>query len=588
MGQPVFNNVYDHNNTFDGFQALYECNNGDYVVGGQALNILTNETNSFIVRVDNKGNLIWKNLLNLRDKSSDFISDIHEMQSGQFFIVGVYRDSLLDNRFNSYTLKLNENGDSLNGYLLQDTLVNSTSKVIFINNKYYVLQWMQDNVDSLKFYSRVLVMDTLGIILDKWNYDMGYDIYQDFKLVDDDFLLAGYTKLDSSGINRDFKFVRIDSAGVVIWESVIGLPRDEFTRNHNYLTLTKDNGYVICGQEDLPLSTITQGVILKVDSLGNQLWRKGVNNGEYTTSTSIREWSDGSLVALSNFTNYDTIIPLFNDPRGHLLKLSADGFQVIWERTFSKWWLDETINPNGLFSHDYVRDMILSSDGGIVVSGYQIHPAATRNDGWIVKFDSCGYTVGAEPHAEFTIDSIVGPQIYITNLSEDYCIGSMGISVYNPLSGDTLQVDSLHVYAYSEYTSGTKPTQFVYTLPDTGTYFFSLHTYAGDGEDLFSTSIQVSDISTGITHTSTIDFQIYPNPTDDYLIVQGGASLQEIEGEIQMKIYSTTGQLIKVYSLNSQLYQERIFLGELSNGVYLLQFTIDGQVLGNERLSVVR
>jgi len=62
----------------------------------------------------------------------------------------------------------------------------------------------------------------------------------------------------------------------------------------------------------------------------------------------------------------------------------------------------------------------------------------------------------------------------------------------------------------------------------------------------------------------------------------------EAGGEATLMVYTTTGQLIKTYSLNPKLIQEKILLGDLANGVYLLSFSVDGRSVGYERLSIIK
>ncbi|MEZ4915487.1 MAG: T9SS type A sorting domain-containing protein [Chitinophagales bacterium] len=44
-----------------------------------------------------------------------------------------------------------------------------------------------------------------------------------------------------------------------------------------------------------------------------------------------------------------------------------------------------------------------------------------------------------------------------------------------------------------------------------------------------------------------------------------------------MNIYNTTGQVIQSNKLNPKLLQQRIFLNDLANGVYFVNFTYNGQ-----------
>ncbi|MEX0595629.1 MAG: hypothetical protein WD512_03940, partial [Candidatus Paceibacterota bacterium] len=157
--------------------------------------------------------------------------------------------------------------------------------------------------------------------------------------------------------------------------------------------------------------------------------------------------------------NYDTP----NIPAtGWLLKLDTLG-EIIWERLVSRY-----NNQNN--SSEYISDLKIDNNGWIYMSGYVIGGAIITNgvfhsnDAWLCKTDSCGFTTGAQPQALLTIDSVVGAQVYLSNLSEEYCIGNLAISVYNSTTGDTTLLDSLHVYAYSQFTNGTNPSRVLHEM----------------------------------------------------------------------------------------------------------------------------
>ncbi|MCD8528550.1 MAG: T9SS type A sorting domain-containing protein, partial [Chitinophagales bacterium] len=56
----------------------------------------------------------------------------------------------------------------------------------------------------------------------------------------------------------------------------------------------------------------------------------------------------------------------------------------------------------------------------------------------------------------------------------------------------------------------------------------------------------------------------------------------------QLHIYTPTGQLIQSNTLNQNVLQQRVYLHDLTNGVYFVHFTYNGQHVGTERLSVVK
>jgi hypothetical protein len=594
----VFNEVYDYGNNFaEGADYISKIpNTNETLVLSQNFPYLPSQGTASlrIFTIDQYGNV-------LRDTLYAFSNNGHVgtgvyFDSSFIYILGVVGDPAEMSGWDTYLLKLNYNLDSIYSRIIDIGYNDAGNSLQRIGENKFIYEGYYYKDSSIYENSQVVMVtiDTLGNVLDQWEFGgPSYDFAYDFKITPDKgYIIAGQTQ-DSLLDDSDLFLLKLDSAGNQEWYQEYGTPYEDRVRTWNYLEIGQNGNFYIASEKRY-INGLSRAVsvLYNIDTLGNIVWKKNFENGSASTySASIRIQDNGSIIVSNAIVYFDTLYPPFTEPRGMLIKLSPNGEDELWRRFFSKWWLDDDDpNGNGFKSHDYVQDMLITNDGGILISGYQIHPFITRNDAWLIKFDSCGFTVGAQPQALLTIDSVIGAQVYISNLSEEYCIGNLNISLYNPTTGDTTLLDSLHVYAYSQFTNGSDPTQIVYTLPDTGTYVFSLTTYAGDGINTFTTSIQVSDISTGLLSNQIVEnykFNIYPNPTNDYIIVSSG-EVRPPGDEASLAIYTTTGQLIKTYSLNPNLIQEKILLGDLANGVYLLSISVDGRSVGFERLSIIK
>jgi hypothetical protein len=175
--------------------------------------------------------------------------------------------------------------------------------------------------------------------------------------------------------------------------------------------------------------------------------------------------------------------------------------------------------------------------------------------------------------------------LYISNLSEFYCSGYLVFS-----DGGGL-LDSVSMYAYSEWTSGANPNQFQYAFPDTGLYGVSLSVTGGDRTDTYTVQISIQDTLSGISqsYNSNNDILVYPNPARGYIVIQTDFGQLNIQDKVlKCAIYNTKGSLLKPYDLDRRLYQQILVLDDLVNGVYLLNFSEKGRSIGNKRLSLVR
>lgn len=57
---------------------------------------------------------------------------------------------------------------------------------------------------------------------------------------------------------------------------------------------------------------------------------------------------------------------------------------------------------------------------------------------------------------------------------------------------------------------------------------------------------------------------------------------------LKMSIYTINGEQVESKNLNTKLYQQKLDITSLNNGVYVVKFEIDGMLVGTEKLVVAR
>jgi hypothetical protein len=106
-----------------------------------------------------------------------------------------------------------------------------------------------------------------------------------------------------------------------------------------------------------------------------------------------------------------------------------------------------------------------------------------------------------------------------------------------------------------------------YNIQPDGNYYRGLRCYQDTliGYYNFGISPSCEYTTTGTDNLeNTLSFQIYPNPTSNYLTIAA-----EISKELEFKIYNSLGQLIKEGVLNSR--SAIIYIDELNAGLYTLK-----------------
>ncbi|MFT4970184.1 MAG: hypothetical protein ACI9O4_001939 [Chitinophagales bacterium] len=581
--QLVFNNVYDNDLKNDVIAGLIETDS--YFITGGATNYGPGlSANSLVLVTDKMGDLIEKLDFHVGNGTDNYASDFL-IKNDFLYILGSYIDTKenVNVGYNSFLYKVDQNFDSI--LLATIDLGYFDRSVDFVEYKegFLLLGYVYDNVglDSSKI--SLCYIDTFGNIINtKFFGSSGYDFAYDFKETSDGgFILAGETDdFPINSLNQLF-LLKLDSNLNEEWYSEYGdLNINESIRSYNYLEQTDDEGYLMGAEYYTGAPEFTyNGLLLKFSNTGTLEWQDTLDYGDATNVKSIKVWKDESIIVLGGMDSLLNPQFPFGPPRGYIAKYTPDGQEVIWQRYLSKWWGSPT-------NDDYVHDMILTQDGGILVSGYQIHSLPSKNDGWLVKFDSCGFTADNSTEALLVIDSIIGYTVYISNLSQEYCNGGY---VIKESAGNLL--DSMSIYAYSEWTTGSNPHQMQYTFSDTGVFEISLSVVGGDVTDTYSLQINIQDTVSGMSHANLINeiILVYPNPAKGYFVIQSDFKQLNIQDEVlSCNVYNVTGSLIKRYDLDHRLYQQRLDLDNLVNGVYLLNFSIKGRSIGNKRLSVVR
>lgn len=217
---------------------------------------------------------------------------------------------------------------------------------------------------------------------------------------DGGFLIGGWSSGGISGNKTevlrgffDYWIVKLDAAGNTQWQKAYGgTQADQLYA----LQQTTDGGYILAGSSSSSISGeksensrgMTDGWIIKIDSIGNIEWQKtiGGNAGDFINA--VRQTADGGYI-IGGYSNSpisgEKTEPSFGGTDYWILKLDSVG-NIIWQRT---------IGGSGF---DRLHSIIDASDGGYFMAGDSNSPASglkTENsrgldDYWIIKLNATG------------------------------------------------------------------------------------------------------------------------------------------------------------------------------------------------------
>ncbi len=358
--------------------------------------------------------------------------------------------------------------------------------------------------------------------------------------------------------NMQLCLMKLDSNFNFLWRENFGTPFTDRSGVARNLIITPNQEYIMCGRTFVPCTSNCwfnrgEGYIIKTDSSGNLIWQKHYSSPDtnfyfYGIQSAENAYVVGGGTSLDTFTH--------TMPRGYLMKVDTSG-NKIWSRSYTY--------HDAYEEGNYAWDLIKTSDGGYLLSGYLIYNLSdNRNDAWLVKTDSCGYTEGDVSIAQIQLISIQDSTVRLNNRSPQFC--------------------SFKWYFGNGDSSTTKnPT---YTYSDTGTYTIMLITQAGNEKDTAYLTIHIGDTVVGSPQITAISPQLklYPNPATQYIILSG--FIPQETGKAVLEFYDMQGKLVKQEPLEQGAINRSIGIREFSQGVYAYKVFSSDRVITTGRIFI--
>jgi hypothetical protein len=193
---------------------------------------------------------------------------------------------------------------------------------------------------------------------------------------DNGFAAVGNTKSLSSG-ESDILFVRTDINGDTIFTHSYGTVENE---TGSYVVQLPDNGFLITGRQTTVNGTKADGILLRTDSAGNQLWCKLYGDTLFEEFTAVQQTTDGGFIIAGSTTG--------NGSGGFdiLLMKTDTGGAVQWSHAYG-----------GIYS-DAAYDLHVTNDNGFIMSGFTeslgygnpVGPGVDHSNIYLMKTDSSG------------------------------------------------------------------------------------------------------------------------------------------------------------------------------------------------------
>jgi len=347
-----------------------ETSDGGFIVGGITHSFGDENGDIWLIKTDNKGNLIWDGYFG--GIFDDFCSDVQETSDGGFIITG-YNDTY--DKFTQFTLiKVNSDGELIWEKSFGDIQQDCGLNVRELDDGGYISLGFADfdyNVWQSDIW--LIKVDNDGnFIWDKKFGDEGNFQGRSFDITDSgDFIIAGLCNI--SGVIDDYYLwiIKTDNKGEIIWDRTYY--NDIYSHGRLDIQQTADGGYIIVGNIDFN-SSVCNIWLLKIDSDGEILWEKIFSDfAPYQEAYAIRETFDGGYIIAGKTccNGYDSdVLIIKTDNQGELLWVNNK----------------ELKGGQGIYSVEQTKD------GGYIFAGSLGKGWLNSDicDLWLIKADSNG------------------------------------------------------------------------------------------------------------------------------------------------------------------------------------------------------
>jgi hypothetical protein len=362
---------------FDCASSVIQTKDSNYVFAGSSSSEFDYTSIMYYAKLDIAGNVIFeRNLFINYGEPGPYCGAGGVMQTddGNFLapfstttIIGVSFVS----RFG--LLKFDNDGDTIWSKiyeLFDDINANQPSgRLIKADNGKYILPIYSSRAGYDSIACSVICVDSLGNVIWISPYERSKDIglSNAVRNSNGEFVFVG-----EDNYNENSFVVAYTAEGETTWSHTYSEYSQVIFKN--ITNSMDDNSYFICGGIITnPEHTMGDGIVMKIDSLGNVLWEKQYDFQRFDLIVAIKQTFDSGLVFITNTHT------LFLDSSYILLTKTDYEGNVLWTRSF------------GADSYEYAGSLELTYDSGFLICGYtNSYSGDARGDVYIIKTDSLG------------------------------------------------------------------------------------------------------------------------------------------------------------------------------------------------------
>jgi len=461
---------------------------------------------------------------------------------------------------------------SFNKLYNPDNLTSEGGAILTKGNGYLItaIEWgsVGDTLIFLELDSIGNQVKVIRFFNDTFSYGCGYGTL--VHTHDGGYCFAGDIE---TPVNFYHYFIRFDNNLDTLWTKMI-LQTDTLQEDERQLCETSDNGFVMVG-EKWEGGYITNVLLLKIDSLGNQLWKKTIATGNLSAGWQIRETPDKGLLICGYRVPASSLVAF-----PFILKTDSEG-NFIWDNFPNS----QQYNGGGaiavtkegdyLFAYGYGIGLLSSNSTDYYYSKINIIKYNPQfGILWNYIYDTITFNLSV-----IRIDTLPNGDFYVLS----NCI------VGNPLEDNQYNAllmkfnangDSLWANRYS-YSADNLSNNILYDGVATNDGGFIGCGYVWGYPDLMQQIWVVKTDSNGYAPgmqylgikeiNNKEDVKVFPNPAKDNLTIETISNTEQ-----RLEILNLIGQTVYTTNINKKA---TINTSAFANGVYILKLSSDKETV---------
>lgn len=300
--------------------SVIQTPDGSYAVAGVTDSYGAGSNDFMVLKLNDKGEFLWQRIYG--GAEWDEGKSIQSTPDGNIIVAGFTEsEEFTGSDISDFMIfKLNTfNGDLLWNNVYGIGVVNRGYDIQVTSDNGYIVTGYTSHTNSAESNIQILKIDSGGN--QQWIYEYNHGIINEAYTInqtnDNGFIVAGYTKSTNDDLG-DMIILQIDEDGILQWEKIFG--GSEIDKAFS-IKQTTDNCFCVAGFSYSSLSNNNNIILMKIDSLGNVVWKRDFHDDQDNDSIaySAQQTSDGGYIIGGFISTYTSKTDIW------MLKLNREG-----------------------------------------------------------------------------------------------------------------------------------------------------------------------------------------------------------------------------------------------------------------------